>query len=221
MTCQASKKISTRFTRIAESLIPAAFLPLYLKLKRGIWFLPAMRQLAGHTMLHLGCGSHNLAGWANVDYLGIEGVIKWDITWPLPVKSDVIKFVYCEHLIEHITRDQAKALMTESYRVLSRDGVLRISTPSLQALVEKYLAGKTGEWEDVGWTPSTPCKMMNEGMRLWGHQFMYDTAELETLLRECGFRQITYATWRQSNHVELNGLECRPFHEEIIVEATK
>lgn len=45
-----------------------SFSPLYLKLKRGIWFLPAMRQLAGHTMLHLGCGSHILVGWAKINH---------------------------------------------------------------------------------------------------------------------------------------------------------
>jgi predicted SAM-dependent methyltransferase len=221
MTFQALKRIPSRLTRKAESMIPSAFLPLHLKLKRGRWFLSTRRQLAGHTMLHLGCGSHILAGWANIDYDGSRDVVKWDVTWPLPVKSGVIKFVYCEHLIEHITRDQAKALMTECCRVLSRDGVLRISTPNLQALAEKYLTGEIEEWRDVGWTPSTPCKMMNEGMRLWGHQFMYDATELKTLMTECGFRRMVDAPWRQSDHVELKGLECRPFHEEIIIEATK
>ncbi|HKR02268.1 MAG TPA: methyltransferase domain-containing protein [Pyrinomonadaceae bacterium] len=173
------------------------------------------------TQLHLGCGGNLLPGWANVDLDAAEGVIQHDLTEPLPLHSETVKFIYSEHFIEHITRDQALALLRECQRVLTPDGVIRLSTPNLKKLLNEYSARRTTEWSDVDWHPSTPCQMVNEGMRLWGHQFVYDPDEIVLLLNEAGFQHITKVDWRESRHPELKGLECRPFHGEIIVEAVK
>ena len=72
---------------------------------------------------------------------------------------------------------------------------------------------------DVGWNPTTRCAMVNEGLRLWGHNFIYDQCELTLLLRQAGFTRIEAATWRESRHEPLRGLEARPFHKELICEA--
>jgi predicted SAM-dependent methyltransferase len=63
--------------------------------------------------------------------------------------------------------------------------------------------------------------MLNEGLREWGHQFVYDACELGRLLEEAGFREVTQVAWRESTTPALRNLECRPFHGEIICEATK
>jgi predicted SAM-dependent methyltransferase len=208
------EKVLVRFRRLVKLLAPPVLLLLYFKLRRVKWLFKAKRQLHGHTRLHLGCGRNIRRGWANIDRGGTNEVIKWDLTWPLPVESGVTQFIYCEHFIEHINRDQARAMLKECYRVLSPGGVLRISTPNLRALTERYLSRKKIDF-------GSPCRMMNQRMRLWGHQFVYDLEELETLLMECGFRQLTPVAWRESDHVELKDLEYRPFDEEIIMEATK
>lgn len=171
--------------------------------------------------LHLGCGGNLLPGWANVDLETAAGVIQHDLTEPFPLPTGTVQFIYSEHFIEHITRAQALALLRECQRVLAPGGVIRLSTPNLRKLLDEYSARRTAEWSDVDWHPSTPCQMVNEGMRLWGHQFVYDPDELTLLLHEAGFEQITQVPWRESLHPELKGLECRPFHGEIIVEAMK
>jgi predicted SAM-dependent methyltransferase len=61
--------------------------------------------------------------------------------------------------------------------------------------------------------------MVNEGMRLWGHVFLYDEPELFSLLRECGFSDIRRVKWGESDHPELRGLESRPDFADLIVEA--
>lgn len=178
----------------------------------------ARKEIARHKKLHLGCGRNIIDGWVNVD---ISGPIRWDPTKPFPVSSGIIRFIYSEHFIEHLSLDQAKGLFNECYRVLQLGGVLRVSTPNLRKIVEEYLSGRLSEWQDVGWAPSTPCLMMNEGMRLWGHQFVYDSEELKKMFEGCGFRKVTHMAWRESEHKELQGLESRPFHNEIILEGTK
>jgi predicted SAM-dependent methyltransferase len=179
------------------------------------------RQLEGHQRLHLGCGNNIIEGWANVDIQSNRKVIGWDLTECLPVRDQTIDLIFCEHFIEHVTLERAKTLLADCYRVLRAGGILRLSTPSLKKLVDEYLSGRTSEWWDVGWRPATSCQMLNEGLREWGHQFVYDACELGRLLEEAGFREVTQVAWRESTTPALRNLECRPFHGEIICEATK
>ena len=179
------------------------------------------KKLEGQTRLHLACGNHVLDDWANLDLENNGQVIGWDLTHRLPVRSDTIELIYSEHFIEHLPLDQAAIFLTECHRVLRPDGILRLSTPSLKKIVDEYLSGRTSEWCDVGWNPATPCRLVNEGLRLWGHQFVYDVDELKRLLGNTGYRQVTQVTWRESPTPALRNLESRPFHGEIIFEAIK
>jgi predicted SAM-dependent methyltransferase len=181
----------------------------------------ARAALAGHTRLHLGCGNNVIAGWANVDADAVDGVIAWDLRRPLPAPDASFDYVFSEHFIEHVTRDEALRLLRECVRVLRPGGVLRTSTPDLRKLVSEYLAGRLDEWRDVAWLPQTPCRLLNEGMRSWGHQFVYDEPELRLLLAEAGFANVERVAWRESTHDALRSLECRPLHDEIIVEARR
>jgi predicted SAM-dependent methyltransferase len=61
--------------------------------------------------------------------------------------------------------------------------------------------------------------MVNEGMRSWGHVFVYDEPELVALLKECGYSDIRRVKWGESDHPELRGLESRPDFEDLILEA--
>jgi predicted SAM-dependent methyltransferase len=179
------------------------------------------RRLAGETKIHLACGSNVLEGWANVDLTGNRRVVGWNLTQRLPVRSESIDFIFCEHFIEHISLEDGKRFLSECRRMLRPGGVLRVSTPSLTKLVEEYMACRLSEWTDVGWKPTTPCRLLNEGFRLWGHQFIYDVRELRKILEEAGYCNITEQAWHESAHPELRGLECRPFHGEVIFQATK
>ena len=181
----------------------------------------AAKQLSRQSRLHLACGGNLLVGWANVDIDGASEVIKLDLTRSLPVASDSIDFVFCEHFIEHISAGDAQKLLREIQRCLRPGGVMRLSTPDLAVLVDHYRDQRLDTWRDVGWTPETPCRLLNEGMHSWGHQFVYDQRELETLFGSVGFSSIRRVRWRQSDHRELSGLECRPDHSELIYEATR
>ena len=171
--------------------------------------------------LHLGAGDNVLDGWTNIDLDAKEGVVCWDLTQPLPVPAGFIELIYSEHFIEHITLKQTTELLAECHRVLEPDGTMRLSTPGLRKLVDEYLSGRTSEWHDVGFSPATPCQMVNESLRLWGHQFVYDADELKRILEEAGFRKVTQVSWHESETPALRNLECRPFHGEIIFEAVK
>jgi predicted SAM-dependent methyltransferase len=181
----------------------------------------AKEQLAAQSRLHLGCGSNVMPGWANLDLEGAAPVIQWDLTQPIPAASNSFDYIYSEHFIEHIGFEEARRLVRECQRLLRPGGTLRLSTPSLEKLVDEYRSGRLTEWDDMRWRPQTSCQLMNEGMRLWGHQFVYDLPELLALLRGSGFSHVERVEWRKSSHEALLGIETRPYHDELIVEARK
>lgn len=168
--------------------------------------------------LHLGAGLRQMDGWANIDLNGKKNMI-WDLRKPLPVPKQSIEYIYTEHFIEHITREDGLKLLQNCREVLADEGVLRISTPCLRRLATDYLALHIPPVQADAWNPTTPCAMMNEGMRLWGHQFVYDREELTLLLQEAGFSRIQYMEWGKSEHQSLQGLETRPFYDDLIFEA--
>lgn len=178
--------------------------------------------------LHLGCGIESLghgakvlAGWTNVDVVG-DGVrtFAWDLTEPFPLPDGSIDFIYSEHFIEHVSLAAATALLVECRRVLGRGGVVRLSTPDLRVITEKYVTGDIREWHDMGWEPATPCDLLNEGLRNWGHCYVYDEPKLLTILRAAGFADVARRPWGQSAHQPLSGLETRPDHGDLIVEGS-
>lgn len=180
----------------------------------------ARHRLRGKKKLHLGCGSNIIDGWANIDYCRTHSsVVVLDLKKSLPIKSGSISHIYSEHFLEHLTLREGQYFLTECRRVLSPGGILRISTPNLRALIDLFLLNKFSVWQDVGWFPQSACQMVNEGMHLWGHQFIYDKTELEMSLRKAGFSNIEFCEWKRSKHSILTGLETRPFHDELIVEA--
>lgn len=188
-----------------------------------------LRQSASNTRrLHLGCGIENvghgvkvLEGWTNIDIDG-DGVntFAWDLTRPLPIPDDSIDYIYSEHFIEHISLADGYTLLAECRRVLKPAGVVRLSTPDLHVLVEKYFAGAIGEWRDMGWEPLTACDLLNEGLRNWGHLYVYDEPKLVAALKETGFAHATRCRWRVSSHSPLHGLETRPDHGDLIIEGS-
>jgi predicted SAM-dependent methyltransferase len=175
-------------------------------------------RLKSYDKLHLGCGARLIEGWANLDINGL-GSLVWDLRKPLPLAKAQVRYIYTEHFIEHIERDDAVRLFSHARKVMLPGGVLRVSTPDLAKLVDDYRAGRVVRMEHGGWFPETPCRMLNEGMRMWGHIFVYDEAELVGLLRECGFQNIERVKWGESEHPELRNLESRPDFADLILEA--
>jgi predicted SAM-dependent methyltransferase len=181
--------------------------------------LSTARRLAEFDRIHLGSGPNQMDGWANIDIAGARNMI-WDLRKPLPLKSRSIRFVYSEHFIEHISREDGRRLLTNVKAAMAPGGVLRLSTPDLRQMASDYLAGKLVVNPEGGWFPSTLCEMMNDGMRLWGHVYVYDEEDLTQLLEEVGFQTIKRVTWGESEYPELRELETRPFYQDLIVEAS-
>lgn len=189
------------------------------KIRRQLRALRA--ELLKTGRVHLGCGPRIIDGWANIDLVSAPGVIGWDLSAGLPAPDNCLDYAYTEHFVEHVPPSTLFKLLLHLKRCLRPGGVLRISTPRLDAIVELYCKGDLTSFEDMGWLPANKCRLLNEAMRSWGHEFIYDFEELAGMLGRAGFDEIAQRSWQQSPHEALAGLESRRYHDDLIVEARK
>ena len=150
--------------------------------------------------------------------------------------DDSVDYVYSEHLFEHLTLSQAKNMLNECYRVMKKDGIIRIATPNLEFLVDLYLHPDKDinkryiEWAaKEGRIPAEPVYVVNRFHTTWGHQIVYDFNTLAKLMEDFGFKDIRRCEMSKSNHPELCDIEGH-FHvmpydfcclETMILEAKK
>jgi SAM-dependent methyltransferase len=182
--------------------------------------------------LQLGAGPNALPGWLNTD---IEpqgaGAIYLDATRPFPLPDATFDYVFSEHQIEHIEARHAFPMLRETFRVLKPGGRLRIATPDLAVVValyeegpevsERYLeyvialarsvadSGRGRAAIDV--LTATPAGrrafVINEVVRWYGHQFIYDEATLTGLLESAGFSGVARHAVGESEDEALRDLE--------------
>ncbi len=173
--------------------------------------------------LHLGCGAVRLDGWVNIDLETPQADVHLDITRGLPFADGSTRLIYHEHVIEHITMAEAERCLRDWFRLLEPGGILRIATPDLGYLVERY----GGDWRDQAWLRlpeyafiQTRAEMLNTAMRWWDHQYLYDEEELRRRMTAAGFRDIRRCAIGQSTVPELARLETRD-DSKLILEAVR
>jgi predicted SAM-dependent methyltransferase len=92
------------------------------------------------SFLNIGCGDRYKKGWVNIDFVSSsQGVLKHDLTKPLPFSDDSFDFVYSSHVLEHFGAEDALKLLVEMRRVLRVGGVCRVVVPDLESAAIEYL----------------------------------------------------------------------------------
>lgn len=174
--------------------------------------------------LHLGCGHNLLAGWVNIDGWpiptnGVASFLLHDLSKGLPSFPErSVDYIFTEHFLEHIEREEAVVLLRDCRRVLKPGGVMRIVVPDLDYLVSKYVRNNLDWGGAGGWQPKNRCIMINQGMRAWGHKFLYDRSELIQVGVEAGLQNWKVVPWRESEHAALQSLEVRPKDGDLRIE---
>jgi len=177
------------------------------------------KQKFDKVKLHIGYGKNLFPSWINIDIMR-DVDLRIDVRKGLLFEDNSVDFIYNEHFIEHLSADEAKSFFKECHRVLKPGGVLRIATPDLAYLIERYMV----DWFDQTWVRDynfkTACEMLNASFYKWGHKFLYDEETLRMYLEQSGFKDIRRCQLRQSRYPELCGLETRP-ESRLILEAVK
>ena len=172
--------------------------------------------------LNLGCGPNILDGWYNTDIQPIDERVDYlDASKPFPIEDESFNFIFSEHMFEHLTYQQGKNMLSECYRVLKPGGVLRLSLPTLDNLIELYEhryhrdAINYVEWslktfdksgcidDQIGFNT---CFVINNFFHLWGHKMIYDRDVIYEMLRREGFKNLFREANDKSHFYELCGI---------------
>lgn len=63
----------------------------------------------------------------------------YDLRKGLPYPDGTFDACYSSHVLEHFSRDEARALLQESWRVLRPGGAIRVVVPDLESIARNYL----------------------------------------------------------------------------------
>lgn len=203
--------------------------------------------------LNLGCGSQVVEDWINVDYfIGArlsripgfswlnkkiklfdlewdENIFIHDLTTKLPWEKETVDIIYSSHTLEHFDKKQGELFLSECYRVLKKNGIIRIVVPDLKGFVEHYLKGEILAedfvqdlyvlYEETGDT------LLKKKLAPWfryPHKCMYDTPSLIRIMSNLGFT-INYSKQPFESEIpNINNIELEErTREAVIIESRK
>jgi len=107
-------------------------IPIYTERKEGI-------------RLHLGSGEINLQGWVNIDAKEDPHIHITEKDFKLDYFADnSISEIYLCHVLEHFTSTEIDTLMKTFKNKLMPRGILRVSVPDFDSIIEIYKSGGKG-----------------------------------------------------------------------------
>ncbi len=205
--------------------------------------------------VHYGCGLSAPSEWINFDVsptlrlqkLPIAGsllkkrlnavfpdnVLYGDIIQGLPIADNSCDGLYCSHTLEHLSLDDFRRALKNSYRILKPGGIFRCVVPDLESAARTYLAelDNGNHASSIAFIDTTllgikerPTTVRSRINALFGnshHLWMWDTKSLAEELRLAGFVHVRACRFNDSEdpmfrHVEAAdrfeaaaALECR------------
>jgi len=139
--------------------------------------------------LHLGCGDVHVPGYVNIDIQDGSAVDMVADIRDLPFKDCTADVIYACCVLEHFSRHEWLGVIKYWYRLLIRNGILRLSVPDFGACCTEYL--KRGDIEAL------------LGLIVGGqkdeydrHGMIFDLKYLTKKLQGLGFVDVVKYNWR-------------------------
>jgi len=157
---------------------------------------------AGVRKAHYGSADKFLEGWANLDLFESDhpNYMKTDLTERHPFPDNWLRFGFAEDFLEHLDQEQSLRFLIEVHRTLAPGGVLRLSFPGLEGVLEKH-------YQSPNLRVAKLARI--EAYEMWGHKHCYSFAELETVAKHIGYSRVERVSYCHSTYPELCNLEHR------------
>jgi ubiquinone/menaquinone biosynthesis C-methylase UbiE len=160
---------------------------------------------------------------ANVEY---GNVVKG-----LPIADNSVKFLYCSHVLEHLTLAELRQALQNCYRHLQPGGTFRFVLPDLEFMSQQYLNSSDSdaalEFMRVTWLGIENRNRNFKGfLKEWlggsQHLWMWDYKSLALELSAIGFKNIRRAQFGDSDIPEFSELEdLQRWHNELGIQCCK
>ncbi|MBC7523187.1 MAG: methyltransferase domain-containing protein [Flavobacterium sp.] len=92
--------------------------------------------------INLGCGPKYSKDkiWVNADMNAVNAdVIECNFINGIAFNDNEFNAVYHSHVIEHFNKNDAEFFISECFRILKKDGIIRIACPNLEVIAKEYL----------------------------------------------------------------------------------
>lgn len=178
--------------------------------------------------INLGAGRWKLdgRGWTTVDAdpRSTPDIIHNLTTTPYPFKDNTASFIYASHIIEHLTYQECRALLSECVRILAPKGIMRIALPDYPTAFQKYIDGEFIEWfnnimkDDPSWPIkkyATELSALTEEFIYAGsphplaHKTVWDQKTIEYFMLKAGFSKAFESEFGHSDYPELRDIDNR------------
>jgi predicted SAM-dependent methyltransferase len=160
----------------------------------------ALRRL-DDVKVHFGCGSRILPDWVNLDaYASSEISMELDLQGPLPLSDGSVRWIFTEHVLEHIDRPRIHAIFSEFHRILKPGGVARILVPDLDFYCRAYVDSDHEAITTAVHRSRTAAEGINSLFNDHFHRFIYDFDTMKLDLEEAGFEKIVHCRYGESEH---------------------
>ena len=137
------------------------------------------------------CGGRNPykpGEYLNVDIVSFPQVdLVFDVRERFPIESGVIAEIISCATLEHFRRHHNEHILREFFRVLAPGGILRVSTPDIEAIARGLLAGDDLEKVNQHFFGKYKCEKTDDFDL---HRWMYPVSTMISLLREIGFTDV-------------------------------
>ncbi len=109
------------------------------RIKRRLHSPPIPKTENGKIYIHLGCGEINAPSFINVDAIPLSHVHHIREVEDLSIfPNNHADLIYASHVLEHISHIDVPKVLKEWRRVLKEGGILRLSVPDFDELINIY-----------------------------------------------------------------------------------
>jgi predicted SAM-dependent methyltransferase len=180
------------FKKVLKNLLPHAFCEKYypqwwkfLCFARRV-IQPSLPKLENDALyLHLGCGLVNHPQFVNIDAMRAPHIHYIREIEDLSLfANNSVDLIYASHCLEHFSHLRISQVLTEWYRTLKPGGILRLSVPDFDLLINIYKENNN----DID-TILQPLMGMQLGEYRF-HKTVFNKNSLTLLLHSTGFREV-------------------------------
>lgn len=147
---------------------------------------PHFPELANQEInLHLGCGSVNHPKFINIDGLPFPHVhyIR-PINDLSPFRDNSVNLIYASHCLEHFPYAKVPKVLAEWFRVLKNGGILRLSVPDFDLILDIYRDNANDINTIIG------ILMGGQDYDFNFHMTVLNRSSIESLLKSTGFKLV-------------------------------
>ena len=166
-----------------------------------------------NNYLNLGCGDAYVDGFVNADFFSILRFVKkdmekpdWmlDLRYPLNCPDNVWDGVFTEHTIEHLYPTQVYNLLTEIYRTMKENAVIRITVPDLKKCIDFYSKNYSNinhlEFQKYYKFGAEAIRDLTQN---YFHRSVWDSELLIEVMKDIGFRDIQERKFKEGKNTFL------------------